>query len=272
MTQSDPAGLPDPVVSPDAYDEEYYRRACAGSEEWSGSHGHRVADIYPGMLARAGFTAGEVVVDLGTGRGELVAVAASRGAARAVGIDYSPSAVELARRTLEAHGVAESAEVRLGDSRGVPIEDASADLVTLIDVVEHLSPPELAATLGEAYRILRPGGRIFAHTMPNRALYEVTYRLHRRIMGLLGRDWPEDPRNDYERAMHVNEQTRRSLQEAIRDAGFDPVRVEFGQMVHTAFLPEGRHARVYERLAVIPGTRALFAANLFATGWKPSPA
>lgn len=270
MSDSTPQGLPEPLVPPGEYDEDYYRNACAGYEEWVASDGTVVAGIYPGMLARAGFEPGEVVVDLGTGRGELVAVAAARGASRAIGIDYSASAIELARRTVAAHGVEGVAEVHLADARGVPVEDASADLVTLIDVVEHLSPAELATTLREAHRILRPGGRVIAHTMPNRTLYDVTYRLHRVLVGLTGARWPRDPRNDYEHAMHVNEQTVGSLRRALRETGFSPVQVELGEMVYTDFLPGNRHARVYRWLARRRLTKRLAAADLFAVGWRPA--
>ncbi len=44
--------LPEPVVPPDAYTEEYYRNWCAGYEEWTESDGARVAGIYPGILHR----------------------------------------------------------------------------------------------------------------------------------------------------------------------------------------------------------------------------
>src|SRR4051794_32370941 len=68
----DTSDLPDPVVSPDAYDEHYYRNWCAGYEEWSSSDGAEVADLYPGSLRRAGLRPGDVLVDIGTGRGELL--------------------------------------------------------------------------------------------------------------------------------------------------------------------------------------------------------
>lgn len=263
------AGVPPPAVSPDAYDDGYYRTTCAGYHEWASSDGHAVAGIYPGILARAAFEPGETVVDIGTGRGELVAVAATRGADRAIGVDYSVAAVELARHTLKTHGVEDRAEVRLADARRLPLDDEVADLVTMVDVVEHLTPEELRRTLAEARRVLRPGGRLFAHTMPNRLVYDVTYRVHRLAMRLGGHDWPRDPRNEYEHQMHVNEQTRRSLRRTLAGAGFDPVIVEHGRWVHTTFLPDQRHSRVYRRLAALRITRALGSADLFATAFRP---
>lgn len=270
MPAHDPA-LPEPYVSPAAYDEAYYREMCAGYQQWDSSGGRDVDPLYAGVLTLAGLQPGETVVDVGTGRGELVAVAAARGAAHAIGVDYSPTAIEMAARTLRVHGVTDRAEVRLADARRLPVDDAATDLVTMVDVVEHLTPDELDHTLREVRRILRPGGRLFAHTMPNRLVYDVTYRLHRAGVRLAGTTWPADPRNDYEHRMHVNEQTRGGLRRTLRGAGFDPVQVEHGQWIHADFVPEGRHRRLYHRLAAHRLTRALGAADLFATAWRPAP-
>ena len=269
MSAHEPA-VPEPSVSPDAYDATYYRGTCAGHEEWTASGGQQADPLYDGVLTLAGLRPGEVVVDVGTGRGELVAVALERGAAHAVGIDYSPTAVEMAEQTLRARDVQDRGEVRLADARRLPVDDATADLVTMVDVVEHLTPTELAHTLAEVRRVLRPGGRLFAHTMPNRLVYDVTYRLHRTAARLSGARWPADPRNDYEHRMHVNEQTRGGLARTLRRAGFDPVRVAHGQWVHDAFVPEGRHRRLYHWLADHRLTRPLGAADLFATAHRPA--
>jgi ubiquinone/menaquinone biosynthesis C-methylase UbiE len=266
------AGPAAPAVAPDTYDDDYYRRVCAGADEWSASGGARASGLYGGMLLRAGMRPGETVVDIGTGRGELLAEAVGRGAARAIGIDYSEAAVELARTTLRVRGVEESSEVLLADGRSLPLPDGCADLVTLIDVVEHLTVGELSAVLDEARRLLRPGGRVFIHTMPTRTLYEVTYRLHRWAVRLRGERWPRQPRNEYELAMHVNEQTRRTLRRDLRAAGFARVRVEPGGWIHTEFLPDPRSANVYRRLARVPGVRRLVIADLFAVAVRPGAA
>src|SRR3954468_15097486 len=106
-----PEGLPPPAVPPGVYDEGYYRTACAGFEAFQADG---VDPLYPGMLAIAGFGAGETLVDIGTGRGELLAVALERGAARAIGIEYSPDALALARKTARPPG-----EVLLADARAI---------------------------------------------------------------------------------------------------------------------------------------------------------
>ena len=124
------------------------------------------------------------------------------------------------------------------DARRLEFADASFDTALMTDVVEHLAPSELAAALAEAHRVLRPGGRLVVHTSPNRLLLDRVYpaytrRVHQTLAAacrlLRYRDTvfspdllvtPRFPRTDYERRMHVNEQTGDSLRSALEGAGF----------------------------------------------------
>lgn len=256
--------LPDPIVPSAAYDEAYYREWCAGYEEWVASDGGGAAGIYPGFLIRSGLKPGEVVVDLGTGRGELLAVAVEMGAEHAYGVEYSPDAVKMARQTLQRHKVEDRAEVLLADARGDVLPDHIADLVCLVDVVEHLTPDELDAALHQAHRVLKPGGRVVAHTMPNRHVYDVTYRALRWTIGL-GR-WPRDPRKELEKVMHVNEQTLRSLRRSLERAGFRS-EVTLGEWIYTDMVPSERGRRVYRALSRWRPTAQFGVGDLWAIGW-----
>jgi SAM-dependent methyltransferase len=262
--------LPDPVVPPEVYDDRYFLGVCAGHEEWTASGGAAAAGIYAASLDRAALRPEEIVVDVGTGRGELPALAVERGAACAIGVEYSRAAVTLARQTLVAHGVQGRAEVVAADARALPVASAKADLVTMLDVVEHLAPVELDRALSEAHRILSPGGRILIHTFPTRTIYEVTYRLQRLARRHRRRDWPPDPRNAFEHMMHVNEQSLWSLRRALRRAGFRRVLVTPGRWVYCDFVPDQRARRLYHRIARFPVTRRFGAANLWAEGRKPA--
>jgi ubiquinone/menaquinone biosynthesis C-methylase UbiE len=164
--------------------------------------------------------------------------------------------------------VTSRATVVLGDARRLPLPDACVNLVFMIDVIEHLAPAELAATFLEAQRVLRPGGRLFAHTFPTRTIYDVTYRGLRGLARLRGQRWPADPRNDYEHRMHVNEQTRGGLRRSLSAAGFRSPQVQFGQWVHTDFVPSTRGKEMYERLARNRLTVALGAADLWVDATK----
>jgi cyclopropane fatty-acyl-phospholipid synthase-like methyltransferase len=259
--------LSPPVVPADLYTEDYYTGCCAGHEEWVRSGGEQAAGVYAHCLDLAGLEPGEVVLDIGTGRGELLAIAVERGASRAVGVEYAKPAVALARQTLTRRDAADRADVVLADARRLPMRDASVDVVTLLDVVEHLAPSELAATLAEGQRVLRRGGRVVVHTMPNREIYEITYRWLRRLWPG-GRRWPADPRNDMERLMHVNEQTQHSLRAALRSAGFRDVDVAFGHWIYTPFVPSERARRVFAGFARFGPTKRFGVGNLLATATR----
>jgi ubiquinone/menaquinone biosynthesis C-methylase UbiE len=228
-----------------------------------------MAGIYTAALERAGLEPGEVVVDIGTGRGELLAVAVQHGAVRAIGVEYSPAAVKLAQQTVEVHGIRGNAEVILADARRVPLDDGLADLVTLLDVVEHLTVAELDGALAEAYRLLRPGGRLLAHTFPTRTVYDV-YRWQRRLVPGRRRRWPANPRHPLENLMHVNEQTVRSLRAALRRAGFREPTATLGAWVFTDFVPSRAGKQLYKIFAKFPPTRPLGVANLWGEGVKPA--
>jgi cyclopropane fatty-acyl-phospholipid synthase-like methyltransferase len=158
--------LPKPAVAPEEYDADYYRHSCAGTIEWDTSEGRERHLLYDGCLDRAGLRADGDILDVGTGRGELLVAAIERGARRAVGVEYADAAVELSRTALARADLGDRAEVLKTDTRALPVPDVSFDLVTMLDVVEDMTAVELAAALHEAYQGLRPDGRIFIHTCP----------------------------------------------------------------------------------------------------------
>lgn len=259
----------DPTVPQHVYSEEYYRQDCMGARTWEETGGKGLDPMYTGYAAQAGIAPGEVVLDLGCGRAEMLVAALEAGAAHAIGVEYADAAVKLAQQTLEAHGVQDRTRLVHGDVRTLPVDDASVDVVTLLDVVEHLTPVELDTALREARRVLRPGGRLLIHTMPNRTIYEVTYRLQRLSRPWRWSRWPRDPRNERELAMHVNEMTVTSLRRALVSAGFPDARVELGEWMWTAFVPDERARRTYHRLARLRLTERLGKGDLWARATAP---
>jgi ubiquinone/menaquinone biosynthesis C-methylase UbiE len=259
------ADLQSPAVSPRVYDAHYYRELCVGSDVWTRSDGAAAHPVYDYSLDAAGLRAGEALVDIGTGRGELVAAAMARGAKWAIGVEYSLDAVAMGQQTLTARGVSGAAAVVLADARQLPLPDRTADLVTMLDVVEHLSHDELSAALREARRILRPGGRLVVHTYPTSTLYDVTYRGLAAIWPRNRNRWPRDPRNDWERLMHVNEQSQRGLRRSLTAAGFERVDVSHGGVVYLDFVPSHHARRALQLLARVPWVRRLVLADLWAT-------
>lgn len=104
---------------------------------------------------------GETVVDLGSGAGVDVFLAAqevgSRG--RAIGVDLTPEMVDRARRLAKEHGHA-NVEFRQGVLEHLPLPSTIADVV-LSNCVINLAADKEAA-LREAHRVLKPGGRFVA--------------------------------------------------------------------------------------------------------------
>lgn len=77
-----------------------------------------------------------------------------RAGARYTGMDFSATALELARRRLELEGG--TARFVRGSIAALPFPDASFDLVYSNGVIHHL--PETGRVIGEFHRVLRPGG------------------------------------------------------------------------------------------------------------------
>jgi SAM-dependent methyltransferase len=96
------------------------------------------------------------MVDLGAGEGVLSQLLARK--ARSVTcIDNSPAMVKVGSDLAREHGI-ENLSYQLGDIEAVPMPEASVDLALLSQALHHARKPETA--LAEAFRILRPGGRL----------------------------------------------------------------------------------------------------------------
>ena len=110
-------------------------------------------------LAVAALAAGETVLDLGSGGGIDVLRSARRvgPTGRAYGLDASPEMVGLARANAAAAGAA-NAEFLLGSIEDIPLADARVDAV-ISNCVINLSVDK-PRVLAEAFRVLRPGGRL----------------------------------------------------------------------------------------------------------------
>jgi SAM-dependent methyltransferase/predicted GNAT family acetyltransferase len=108
-------------------------------------------------VAIAGLYPGQVVVDLGSGGGLDVILAARRvgPTGYVYGIDMTPEMLELARVNQSRSGLSNVAFVQ-GRIEDVPLRDGLADVV-ISNCVINLAPDK-DAVLGECYRVLRPGG------------------------------------------------------------------------------------------------------------------
>jgi ubiquinone/menaquinone biosynthesis C-methylase UbiE len=183
------------AAGPPGLDDRYFDVMAeqAAAHWWYRARRALVTEVLAGEL-----DPGATVVDVGCGTGDnLVALDAAACGGAVVGVELSPYAVRHAPRSA-------AGGVRAGVSRAeqLPFPSACADLVTSMDVIEHLDD---AAALAEYHRVLRPGGLVLV-TVP-------AYR------------WLWSAHDDW--AAHLRRYTRRHLVAVLEEAGFAPVRAGY---------------------------------------------
>ncbi|MBV9770102.1 MAG: metalloregulator ArsR/SmtB family transcription factor [Bryobacterales bacterium] len=97
-----------------------------------------------------------VIADLGAGEGTFSQLLARR-SKKVIAVDNSEKMLEYGRELAQKHGV-KNLEYRKGDLEEVPIKDGAVDLAFFSQALHHAQHPERA--VAEAWRILKPGGRI----------------------------------------------------------------------------------------------------------------
>ena len=147
----------DSVVSERRSRSQAFFSSVAG--QWDAVRHDLFGDRSPlvGMLALV--DSDWTIADLGCGTGSLTATLAPF-VRRVVAVDASAPMLAAARRRLDG---AANVDIRQGELEAVPIEDAQVDAALMSLVLHYIAEP--AKALGEAARVLRPGGRLIVVDM-----------------------------------------------------------------------------------------------------------
>jgi cyclopropane-fatty-acyl-phospholipid synthase len=117
-------------------------------------------EAYLRVIARQlGLSGGERVLDVGCGWGSLTQFLAGQLGCRVVAVTPSRVQAGYVLRRAAGAGTASLVRVETGPFQAVALPERSFDAVAMVEVIEHL--PEHREPLGKAYRLLRPGGRLF---------------------------------------------------------------------------------------------------------------
>lgn len=119
---------------------------------WFVARRHLIVSLLDRHYPRDGRLA---ILDIGCGTGAMLDELAPFG--RVTGADFAPEALAFCRTRGDKYPLARA------DVRRLPFADASFDVVTAMDIIEHINDDKAASS--EIFRVLKPGGRLFV-TVP----------------------------------------------------------------------------------------------------------
>lgn len=117
------------------------------------------------LFELAGLRPDERVCEIATNRAVTAIELAERFGVRVDGVDASPEFLAIAQENIAARGLTNRIHVHPGKGQELPFEDGAFDAVIAEAVITMLPLEQKLATLREAARVLRPGGRLVFHEL-----------------------------------------------------------------------------------------------------------
>lgn len=195
------------------------------------------------LLETARLTAGQIVVDLGCGRGGPGLVAARLTDVRLIGVDFSLVGVAAATARAAESGVAPLPLYVGCDARALPFPDHSIDAFMSIDVLQLIPDRELV--FQEVARVLRPGGPLAFSSWERTADDERVPPKMRRVP----RDYTELVGRNHLRmkALEISEKSHQRSEAFWSNvtASADEIRNELGEEVASEILDEASRMGVF---------------------------
>jgi SAM-dependent methyltransferase len=186
------------AIGPGYYDE-VFRRGSGIQSKWHHlKFRHVSAQFSPGVRDH---------LDIGCGPGTFIGTLPAE--MPCVGTDLAAAQIGYANRE---YGSADHRFLCVRDA-SLPFDDAQFDVVTLIELIEHLERPLIQSLLADARRVLRPGGQLLL-TTPN---YASLWPLLEKFVNAQASVSYED--------QHITFFTPRRLRALLGSAGFSGVRV-----------------------------------------------
>lgn len=262
------------------YDEKYFLETDGANYFLK----NKVAPKFLYAVYLSGAAAGDRVLDLGCGRGDLL-LALAPTKARVVGLDYSRDALEITRKTLSrlSEDTRKNVTVMNADASRLGFADEKFDFIFMVDIVEHLYPEQLQECFTECYRVLKEDGSLIIHTSPNKGYNDFGYpyweqHINKILNKLFKQNLLTRPiRTDMDLRVHVNEQTVAGLRESLSKAGFHP-KVWLGGEYVTPVKKENPVMQALEvcrqvlchayPLSLFPPLNHLFSNNIWAVAKK----
>jgi 2-polyprenyl-3-methyl-5-hydroxy-6-metoxy-1,4-benzoquinol methylase len=184
---------------PVGYYDEIFQRRQGMQSKWHHLKFNRVREEFP---ARG------VHVDVACGPGTFMGTLPP--ATHSVGVDISEPQINYARQ----HYTSSNRSFKTMQPGLLDFPDASTDIATSIELIEHISKDEAVRLLRECHRILKPGGKMVI-TTPNYAFLWPVIELVLNKLGKVSYD-----------EQHITKYTPDKLRQLLADAGFTTVKVE----------------------------------------------
>jgi arsenite methyltransferase len=141
-------------------------------------------EVWDGLLDGLALRGDEECLDMGCGRGAvLVALARRLTAGHATGVDLwrtvdqSGNSIEVTEHNARSEDVADRVTLETADMTNLPLADASVDVIVSALAIHNIkTEPSRAIAVREAFRVLRPGGRLVIADIQAAGEYEAELR------------------------------------------------------------------------------------------------